>query len=865
MSESPPKAKLSVARVYALAAFLGLTGALLSTQVVRHNIALPLDIPAGWLLAGFFIAASAPLFLEVEANAFSLSLSEIPLVLGLLSLSRGPLLGAVLGGWIISQVFNPRRSLIRFVFNAPLTLFEVAVAITVFDAVSSNVQVGDWRTWLALLAALSLAITLSTSAVNLVILLSGDSITLRHAARHMALGVVNSWMATGLTVLSVMVLRETKAAALPLLMLAAIVVLPLRRQAKLQRRYDSLLLLHEFTAGLTTSSDLSATLQSVLEETASVLRAANATIVLPRHDDHVRHSLRSETGSVPEPGDAVWEAIITRGKPMCLERGSTAHDGYLQAHGLKDLMAVPLLHGNDVIGALIVSDRVSDVSTFDDDDLSIFATMANQTTVTLENLRLIDQLRSESADREHQALHDVLTGLPNRLYLYRTLDDVLARGAGSLAVAMLDLNRFKEVNDTLGHHAGDQVLVETAMRLRRGLPSSAFLSRLGGDEFAVVLPAVASVKETMEKLQAMEVIFTEPFTLDAMSVRIGASVGFAFAPDHGADRETLLKRADIAMYAAKMVRGSAIRGFDPSQEHSSARALELVGELRSAIDADALTVVFQPQADLASGRVIGAEALARWTHPRLGEIGPNEFIPLAEQAGLIDAITDAVLRHSLEACAQWRRDGLRISVAVNLDAQTLLAPGFANRVFSALAISGVPPEDLTLEITERELVHELDEATAVIGSLRRQGVRFSIDDFGTGYSSLSYLKRLPVDELKIDRSFVVDVAHSSQDAAIVKAIADLATGLGLRTVVEGIEDARTWEVVTSLGCHAGQGYFLTPGLDSAAFVEWVDRRAWSADRVDDDRAGTPGRQPIAVPKALPIPYVTAEAATTMAN
>ncbi len=841
MSEPPPKVRTSTARVFALAAVLGSLGIALSIHLIQRDPSLPVGIPFGWLLAGFFIAASAPMFLEVEANAFSLSLSEIPLVLGLLSLSRGPLLAAVLGGWLISQALNRRRSLIRFVFNAPLTLFEVAVAITVFDALSSKVQVEDWRTWLALLGALSTAIMLSTSAVNLVILLSGDSMTPRQAARHVVLGVVNSWMATALTVLSVIVLRETRAAALPLLMLAGIVILPMRRQAKLQRRYDSLLLLHEFTAGLTTSSDLSATLQSVLEETASVLRAANATIVLPRHDDHIRHSLRAEARTVPEPGDAVWEVVIKQGKPMCLERGSAAGDGYLHANGLKDMMAVPLLHGSEVIGALVVSDRVSDVSTFDDDDLSIFATMANQTTVTLENLRLIDELRSESADREHQALHDVLTGLPNRLYLYRTLDEILVRGGGSLAVAMLDLNRFKEVNDTLGHHAGDEVLVETAMRLRRGLPSSAFLARLGGDEFAVVLPAVASVRETMEKLQAMEVVFTEPFQLDAMSVRIGASVGFSFAPDHGTDRETLLKRADIAMYAAKMVRGSAIRGFDPSQEHSSTRALELVGELRAAIDADSLTVVFQPKADLASGRIIGAEALARWTHPRLGEISPNEFIPLAEQAGLIDAITDVILRQSLAACSQWRRVGLDIGVAVNLDAQTLLAPGFSDRVFSALATSGVPPERLTLEITERELVHELDEATVVIDRLRRQGARFSIDDFGTGYSSLSYLKRLPVDELKIDRSFIVNVANSAQDAAIVKAIADLATGLGLRTVVEGIEDARTWEVVASLGCHAGQGYFLTPGLESPKLLEWVDRRAWSADRVDDDLAGTPGR------------------------
>ncbi len=829
MSESRSKVPTSKARVCTLAAGIGLVGIALGIWVDRHRVVLPLHLSFGWLLAAFFVAASAPLFLEVESNTFSLSLSEIPMVIGLLCLPRGPLIGAALGGWLISQVFNRRRSLIRFVFNAPLTLFEVVVAIAVFDGITTAVRVNDWRTWLAILAALGTAIVFSTSAVNLVIVLSGDAMTVRQAARHVFLGVVNALMATALSVLSVMVLHETTAAFLPILVLAGIVILPMRRQAKLQRRYDSLLLLHEFTAGLTTSSDLSATLQSVLEETARVLRAADATIVLPRHDDHVRHTLGADSGAVPEPGDAVWTEVIECGRAVCLERGSTALAGYLQAHGTKDMMAVPLLHGDDVIGALVVSGRLSDVSTFDDDDLSIFATMANQTTVTLENLRLIDKLRSESADREHQALHDVLTGLPNRLYLYRTLDQALARKGSSFAVAMLDLNRFKEVNDTLGHHAGDQVLIETAMRLRKGLPSSAFLARLGGDEFAIVLPAVVSVKETMAKLQAMEVVFTTPFQLDAMSVRIGASVGFAFAPDHGTDRETLLRRADIAMYAAKMVRGSAIRSYDRSQEQSSSRALELVGELRAAIETDALTVVFQPQADLATGQILSAEALARWNHPRFGEISPNEFIPLAEQAGLIDAITNAVLTSSLNACSQWRRNGLELGVAVNLDAQTLLAPGFASRVLSAVRRAGVPPEVLTLEITERELVHELDEATAVIDDLRSQAIRFSIDDFGTGYSSLSYLKRLPVDELKIDRSFVVNVANSPQDAAIVKAIADLAVGLGLRTVVEGIEDARTWEAVTMLGCHAGQGYFLTPGLECTEFLRWAIERSGAPD------------------------------------
>ncbi len=827
MRDEHSKATRRTAKVSGIAAALAIGGAASAWIAVNRNPPLPLNIPFGWLLVAFFVAASAPLFLEVESNSFSLSLSEIPLVLGIMSLQRGPLLAASIGGWLLSQVFNRRRSLLRFIFNAPLTFLECALAVVVFDLFIKEPRIDDATTWAALLAALTAAVLVTTSAVNLVIVVTGDTMSPRQALRHVALGVLNAVMATALVIVFVLVLRQTTAAALPLVLLAGIVILPMRRQAKLQRRYDSLLLLHEFTAGLTTSSDLSATLRSVLEETATVLRAADATIVLPRNGDHVHHRLRPDCGVLPQPGDAIWQAVIGRGESVRLARGSTACGGYLQAHNVKDLMAVPLLHGDDVIGVLVVSERLSDVSTFDDDDVSIFATMANQTTVTLENLRLIDKLRSESADREHQALHDVLTGLPNRLFLYRTLDEALARSA-DFAVAMLDLNRFKEVNDTLGHHAGDQVLVETATRLRRGLPSSAFLARLGGDEFAIVLPNAASAKETIEKLQAMEVVFNEPFQLDAMSLRISASIGFALGPKHGSDRATLLRRADIAMYAAKMVRGSAIRCYDSSQEQSSARALELVGELREAIEADALTVVFQPKADLRSGAILGAEALVRWRHERFGEITPGEFIPLAEQAGLIDAITESVLANALRACAHWRRNGLMIGVAVNLDAQTLLADGFADRVLVALARANVPAHMLTLEITERELVHELDEATAVIQSLRKRSVKFSIDDFGTGYSSLSYLKRLPVDELKIDRSFIVNVAHSPQDAAIVRAVTDLAHGLGLRTVVEGIEDQQTWETVAALGCHSGQGFHLTPGLQSDQLLGWARARGHCA-------------------------------------
>ena len=828
-----PRDRLNVtARVLAFAALLGLAGTFLAGIAIGHHHVLPLRLPALVLFGGFFLAGMAPLLLEVERNSFSLSLTEIPLVVGLLSVPRGPLLLAGALGWILSRVCSPRGAFVKLLFNFPLTFFEMTVAVVVFDSIVDTPTVAGWPTWLALLAGLASAIVLSTTAVNAVILIAGDAITFRQAVRHSMLGVMNVVMSTALTVLSLSALRQSRAAAVPILVLAAVAILPMRRQAKLQRRYDSLQLLHQFTAGLTSSNDLSTTLQSVLAETAKVLRANDAVIVLPRGKDVQHIGLRPESAGVPEQGDSVWREVILEKRPICLARGTTTHNNYLGAHGIKDLMAVPLLHGEDVIGALVVHDRLGDVSTFDGDDLSIFATMANQTTVTLENLRLIDELRSESAEREHQALHDELTGLPNRLFLYRTLDVELARRDCRVAVAVLDLNRFKEVNDTLGHHAGDQVLVEAANRLRRGLPSSSFVARLGGDEFAIVLLGVTGANDATEKIAALQQVFAEPFMLESISLRIDASIGIAISPQHGHDRGGLLKRADVAMYAAKSVRGSAVRSYDPSQDRSSTRTLAIVGALRTAIESDGLDVHFQPKADLVTGRITGAEALARWNHAELGPIPPNDFIPLAEQSGLIDGLTESILRRSLAACAQWDRAGFPIGVAVNVDAQTLLAPGFAGRVLSALVTAGVPANRLTLEITERELVRELDQAADVINALRAERVVFSIDDFGTGYSSLAYLTRLPVDELKIDRSFVADVRLSNQQAAIVRAIADIAVSVGLTTVVEGIEDAETWSVLASLGCAIGQGYYLARAMPSNDFLTWlqVNQRATAPAR-----------------------------------
>jgi diguanylate cyclase (GGDEF)-like protein len=757
--------------------------------------------------------------LEIRSSTFTLSLTEIPIAIGILGVQRLPLLISATLGWLAALLLSRRRSPLKLALNVPIVFVEIAVAASVFDLVVTTPDLGAWTSWLALLAGLTVAGLISTSVVNVVISVAGDPMPVRDALRHTVLALANVVLATALSVVALLVLSETVAAIVPLVILGAVSVIPLRQYAKLHRRHDGLLLLHQFTAGLTSSTDLGSTLDSVVAESAKVLRTGRAMIVLPRPGETLRQALPgADAATLVETGDVVWESVFDRGAPILLAHHGGTPDPYLAQHGIRDLMAVPLVHGDEVIGALVVADRLGETSTFDD-DLAIFTTMANQTTVTLRNLRLIDQLRVESSERRRQALHDDLTGLPNRAHLAAWLDQHL--DGGTTAVAVLDLNRFKEVNDTLGHHVGDEVLLQTAERLRAALPSSAFVARMGGDEFAIVLPGIDGPAAAVARLARLEATFARPIDVEAMALRIDASIGVAVSPEHGSEGTALLRHADVAMYAAKQVGGTAVRLYDRTQERSSKRSLEIVTELRRAVEENLLEVVYQPKGCLRTRSVVGAEALARWTHPTLGVIRPDEFIPIAEQAGMVGAITTYVLRRSLESCAAWHRSGLAMGVAVNIDARTLLDPAFRAIVGVELAGHGMSPAILTFEITEREIVREADVAVEAIEDLRRIGVRFSIDDFGTGFSSLGYLTRLPVDELKIDRSFIVDLVGSPKRESIVRAIADMAHSLGLTTVVEGIEDEATWATVTALGCDSAQGYHFARPIAASELQEWA--------------------------------------------
>ncbi len=432
----------------------------------------------------------------------------------------------------------------------------------------------------------------------------------------------------------------------------------------------------------------------------------------------------------------------------------------------------------------------------------------------------------EAIAKEHQALHDALTGLPNRQLFRDRIDQTVrtAKRSGDTAVVMImDLDHFKEINDTLGHHMGDALLKEVSRRLQRALRDSDTVARLGGDEFGVLLPSVQQPEDAVGVAESLLAHLREPFVLDGMRLEIDASVGLALHPKHGTDNETLQQRADIAMYSAKQAgRGFAI--FDPELDRHSPRRLALAGGMRSAINEGQIHLFYQPKADLRTGRIMGCEALARWDHPEFGIVGPSEFVPIAEQTGLITPLTSFVLDAALKQVRAWQLAGLQLSVAVNLSARSFLDTQLAVEIPRLLARHGVEARLLELEITESMLMTDPARAEATLARLSQIGLTLSVDDFGTGYSSLANLKRLPVDVIKIDKSFVMEMAVDASDAAIVRSTIELAHNLGLRVVAEGVESEDAWRHLEALGCDFAQGYYLSRPLPSDAATRLIEQR-----------------------------------------
>ena len=448
-------------------------------------------------------------------------------------------------------------------------------------------------------------------------------------------------------------------------------------------------------------------------------------------------------------------------------------------------------------------------------------------------VRASRRLRRQARTNRHLASHDPLTGLPNRQLLRERTTAALKqadRRRGSVALLLLDLDRFKEVNDTLGHHYGDLLLEQVGPRLNAVIRNVDSIARLGGDEFVILLAELDDPTRATAIAERVVTALSASFLLDEVSVDVEVSIGIAMSPAHGTTFDELLQHADIAMYAAKNA-GNGYASYSPDGDHASTQKLALLGQLRHALQPPSqLRLHYQPKADLVTGEVVGLEALARWQHPTRGLLPPSEFIPLAERTGLIGPLTTEVLQQALAQIHAWNRAGLHLPVSVNISTRSLdeALPDLIRRL---LHQNQVPAGQLELEITESALMADPDRAIAVLTRLRALGVSLSLDDFGTGYSSMAYLKGLPVQELKIDRSFITGMTADSTDTSIVKSCVDLARNLRLTVVAEGVETSAVWDQLTELGCNFAQGYYLTPALPPDEIHAWILERSHRGETI----------------------------------
>jgi diguanylate cyclase (GGDEF)-like protein len=796
----------------------------------------PVSIPWWLFVVAFAGTEIAVVHLHFRHSTQTFSLSEVPLVIGLFFLSPPLLFLARMLGGGTALYLQWRRLSIKLLFNLGVFAVETAAAIALFRFALGAAPPTGGRARLAAFTAAVLTGMMATVLVAVASSLHDIKLQRKVWTRMLLTGVVAFTANASLGLVAVTVLQVAVSAVSYLVIVVVLVFVAYRAYSTIHRRNEDLELLYDFTRAVGGALHVDSVGLRLLVRARDLLRAEHAELILANIDGAggtARLCLTDDgrLEQIPDPADErELRTAAFSGDSVVMARGTKdlAQRAYLDRVGHKDVVAVALRPDDStaqhpgVTGTLLVANRLGDVITFTGEDVRLLETLANHASVALANGRLVDRLYDQAAEREHEALHDAETGLPNRTMFQQQLTETITAPGAKAAVLLMDLNNFKDVNDTLGHQAGDKLLRDIAGRLQRALDGTGMVARLGGDEFAVLLPGVGG--ELAAKTVAHEVltVLEQHTTIEGVRVDIGASIGITLCPVHGREATTLLRRADVAMYSAKSSH-SAIEVYNSERDYHSPERLALVGELRSTLERGELRVAYQPKADLRTGRVVGVEALARWNHPQHGFVPPEEFVGVAERSGLIQPLTRHVLRTALTQCRLWRLGGLSLNVSVNISARSLL-PDLPREIARILGETGVSAATLTLEITESSIMADPERTNQVLQELSSMGVHISIDDFGTGYSSLSHLKRLPVDEIKIDKSFVLGMSRDDGDAAIVRSTVDLGRNLGLRVVAEGIEDAATWTALTTMGCDMAQGFYLTPPVSPTEFDTWLRAR-----------------------------------------
>lgn len=776
--------------------------------------------PQAVLLLVLMVVAGLPLLtLVVRRQTVGVTLAELPLVLALFFL---PPLTVVLVHTLASLITHLRHR-----FAAPKVWFNVArvaagtsLAVLVLQAFPPLEGVGP-RAWLSISAAVGTFMLVSMTSVTAVhVLLHGWQAgwgVLRSTRTVMLTAAIN--VSVGLIML--ILLRSSWWSLLLLAALGAGFALVYRSYAQFFRQHRTLTDLYELTRAVVESGQSGTLADVLIGRVRALMQAEYATLWLPAQG---RHPATLLTARIDDPGlldmapvpQALRDKVRETGRTVAVGHGVTT-DGEFRARltqqRVKDAVVVPLRSGPVVIGTLEVANRLGDGNYFTSADIALVETVAAHAAVALENSRLVDRLR-------HDADHDTLTKLPNRRRISAAVAEAVKIAAPGEVVALLlfDVDRLRQVNESLGHAAGDKVLVEVAQRLRVCAPSSALVGRAGGDEFLVTL-RLESAEAALELAGQLREQIRDEMVFDALTLDVDTAVGVAVHPEHGSDAQALLQRVDLAATAAKAVPGS-VQLYSPGLESRSLRRLDLAGDLRRALDDAALEVYFQPKVTLRDRRLVGVECLARWEHPAHGTVAPDDFVSVAEHTGQLGRLTEFVLRESLRRSRDWSHGDQPLSVSVNLAARTLTDQHFPALVRDLLAEYGVPPQRLTLEITEAGVLDGTERPIPTLRSLRDLGVRLSVDDFGTGNSSLAQLRRLPVHEVKVDRSFVQGMATDPSDLAIVNAVVTLSQQFGLTVVAEGVESELTLELLQDIGCEIGQGFLFSRPLPYERLETW---------------------------------------------
>jgi diguanylate cyclase (GGDEF)-like protein len=805
-----------VARISIYGAGLAGLAALLFATQIHGRAALSEPELTWWVIAAAWVLAeSCVVHLQFRRSAHSFSLADLPFVFGLVfaggdAFLTGALLGAALAYGL--RKLPP----IKLAFNLAQLALAACVAFVIVRALAVPGDVADPRTWLALYVA-----TLATGALSIACIAGAISIAeggmSARTIRQMFVmdGMVTAANSSIAIAAAVMVATEPR--VVPVLLVPALIVFAIYRAYITERqRHEKVAFLYEANRALTRSPEVADAIEGVLARSLEAFRSEIAEIVLfngngtPLRTTHAPGA-ESETMVVADREAAEQiAALIDAERPVVsLEPPyqPPALRAYLEQRGIRHAMVAMLPGENRMIGTVMLANRFGLDRGYSDDDLRLLEVLANNASVALQYDRLehaVTKLRELQAQLHHQAYHDPLTGLPNRALFMERVHEELARRGGPIAVLFIDVDDFKLVNDSLGHGAGDALLVSVAGRLRHSVRPQDVVARLGGDEFAVMLPDVEdSSLEPRNVAARMLGAFDTPVNAGSDLVSVHLSIGITTSRRSG-DADELIRQADLAMYQAKAKGKGRFEFFDPWMAAAMLRRRDLNDELARAIERQEIEVHYQPIVSLESGRVTAAEALVRWRHPGRGLVQPSEFISLAEESGLIRDLGRHVLA---DACRQAQAADLG-RLHVNLSVAELRDPGLLDDVRAMLEEGGTSPDAVALEITESEVLADADGSAERLQALRALGVRIVLDDFGTGYSSLSYLHSLPLDTLKIAKPFVDALTSRGRESRLIAIIVELARTLELDVIAEGIETPAQLAALRELGVQYGQGFLL---------------------------------------------------------